>query len=294
MPDIPIDPELQSQLEASLTSTDHPAQHTMYNLPSPLTTDTTTDHLQDASSTARDAFHLDGFGFFDNMATGYDDQRRNKRPRLDTPSMGETLSMPSSALNNVNGDPRMLQPLLEPFDIGLLSDIFSMGDPYPMPNLACTPLSTISATSEAPTRPSDAPSDAPTDPLRVHQNPVLDHSRRLFRQLPHVLQEKPNSPPRFEIDETTYQSIRDDIISRSDGQDCHKSIPTIQELRRFFVGYVDCFHRHLPIIHLPSLVLSATPSPLILALSSIGALYRLDRRRAVSTYHLTLALLRKV
>jgi len=53
-----------------------------------------------------------------------------------------------------------------------------------------------------------------------------------------------------------------------------------RELQHFLNSYFDCFHRHLPILHFPLLQVSSSPSPLIYAMCSIGALYRFDRVKA--------------
>ncbi|OCL08029.1 hypothetical protein AOQ84DRAFT_389133 [Glonium stellatum] len=119
--------------------------------------------------------------------------------------------------------------------------------------------------------------------------PTFEHgqSRRLFEQLPQVLKEKSSIPPKFIFDEPTYRKICEDISDRlSPGGLAEGVLPTIKELQKFFTSYLDCFHRHLPVIHFPSLKIANTPSPLIFAICSIGALYRLDRRRAKNLYDL--------
>lgn len=55
-------------------------------------------------------------------------------------------------------------------------------------------------------------------------------------------------------------------------------------LEKCLRSYIDAFHVHLPIIHFPSLVIEETPSPLILIMCAIGALYRLERRLATRMY----------
>ena len=112
-------------------------------------------------------------------------------------------------------------------------------------------------------------------------------SRRLFEQLPQVLKEKSSNPPKFAFDEFTYRRICQDISNRLRPEGLVEGVlPTIKELQKFFTSYIDCFHRHLPIIHFPSLDVANTPSPLVFAICSIGALYRLDRRRAKNLYDL--------
>ncbi|KAL2411615.1 hypothetical protein ABEF92_005097 [Exophiala dermatitidis] len=61
-------------------------------------------------------------------------------------------------------------------------------------------------------------------------------------------------------------------------------LPGITALQKCLGTYVDSFHVHMPIFHLQTLKLSSTPSPLLLAVCAIGALYRLERKVAASLY----------
>ncbi|KAE9574990.1 hypothetical protein CGMCC3_g8819 [Colletotrichum fructicola] len=63
-------------------------------------------------------------------------------------------------------------------------------------------------------------------------------------------------------------------------------IPAAKFLRSCLSSYITCFHIHFPLIHIQTLELNQVPSPLILAICAIGALYRLDRRRARMMYNL--------
>ncbi|CAO2650871.1 Nn.00g091680.m01.CDS01 [Neocucurbitaria sp. VM-36] len=292
-PQLPIDPGSYTQLETSHPSTEQVGPQYVYSLPSPLTGDSneTIDAIHDASFAARNDFHLDSLGFLDNTVHDHGEQRSNKQPCLDTASTSNFLTMPVDTGDDRLGAP---QSTFESFDISLFADIFTMDATCPMLTFPCTPTSSDGTSQEQHAFSPNDQSETATDSARNHQNLSLTHSRRLFRHLPHVLQEKSHSPPRLEIDQATYQTICNDVMSCMVGQDCQQTLPTIQELRRFLVGYTDCFHRHLPIVHLPSLVLAETPSALLLAFSCIGALYRLDRRRAASIFQLSVQLLQKV
>lgn len=111
-------------------------------------------------------------------------------------------------------------------------------------------------------------------------------SRRLFEQLPRVLREKTVDLPRLHVDDVIYEYICTDVGNRLREESKKDALPKMGDIQRFLTSYVDCFHRHFPIIHLPSFSLLETPSPLVLSMCSIGALYRLDRRRAMTLYHL--------
>ncbi|KAF2176406.1 hypothetical protein K469DRAFT_678836 [Zopfia rhizophila CBS 207.26] len=115
----------------------------------------------------------------------------------------------------------------------------------------------------------------------------LDKCHSSVKQLPQVQKEKCTDLPEFLFDEWVHKKICEDATNRMPtGELAEALFPTVNELQRFFSGYVECFHRHFPIIHLPSLDLTETPSPLIFAICSIGAQYRLDRRRAKNLFAL--------
>lgn len=102
----------------------------------------------------------------------------------------------------------------------------------------------------------------------------------LGSDLPIIFQERHSASLRKAIDETCFQHVHGDISMRLRRSDSDPALFTYIELKQFIKAYVDSFHQHLPIIHLPSFVPSSAPSPLVLTMASIGALYRLRRRRA--------------
>lgn len=104
--------------------------------------------------------------------------------------------------------------------------------------------------------------------------------------------ENASEPPKLSVSENTYRSICGDLQARVKKEEWDQSkLPGAQELQKFMESYISCFHRHFPIIHFPSLNLDSSPSPLILAICCIGAMYRLDRRRATILYELASPLL---
>ncbi|KAJ4250208.1 hypothetical protein NW762_012023 [Fusarium torreyae] len=86
------------------------------------------------------------------------------------------------------------------------------------------------------------------------------------------------------LDAFAYESIRNDLSTRLTISASNAEIPSAKVCQGFLSSYITSFHGHLPIIHLKSFSPRETPSPLILAMCSIGALYRLDRRRAKRLY----------
>lgn len=57
-------------------------------------------------------------------------------------------------------------------------------------------------------------------------------------------------------------------------------IPNATTLDRCLHSYLKTFHVHFPLVHLPSLDLTQTPSPLLFTMCAIGALYKLERKVA--------------
>lgn len=117
-------------------------------------------------------------------------------------------------------------------------------------------------------------------------NPKSDYGTEKLEQqrLPVILKEKCEVLPHLIIDEAAFRALSSDIDHRLGTHGAKIAVPNRRELQHFFDGYLGCFHQHLPIMHLPTLEVSMTPSPLILAMCCIGALYRLERRKAREIY----------
>lgn len=109
----------------------------------------------------------------------------------------------------------------------------------------------------------------------------------LTRSLPIIRQEKSVQSPRYLINETDFEKIHGDASVQLGNPGPDRNLFELSELQQFIRSYVECFHIHLPFIHLPSFSPLDTPSPLILAMASIGALYRLRRRRAYDLFRLS-------
>jgi hypothetical protein len=91
-------------------------------------------------------------------------------------------------------------------------------------------------------------------------------------------------PPRaafFSINDHTRDILIRDTESRLPLEDQSKlKLPSTKLLNRFLAGYLLSFHPHYPIFHIPTMVIEKTPAPLVLAICTIGALFRLDRKHA--------------
>ncbi|KZL81312.1 cytochrome p450 [Colletotrichum incanum] len=114
------------------------------------------------------------------------------------------------------------------------------------------------------------------------------------RNLPCLLEARRPSKPNFAMDKSMHDTICIDVNKRLTGPDASKEIPSLRMCQSFVSSYIECYHCHLPIIHLQTLSHGDIPSPLVLAMCSIGALYRLDRRRARRLWDLGLRLIEPV
>ncbi|KFY65397.1 hypothetical protein V496_02589 [Pseudogymnoascus sp. VKM F-4515 (FW-2607)] len=99
--------------------------------------------------------------------------------------------------------------------------------------------------------------------------------------LPTVVYDTPRKSPFPVIEDDTYSVIQEDvkkILTPDQLKDFR--MPNAQGLQRFLTSYFTCFHKHFPILHIPSLELRRSPSHLILSMCAIGAIYRLSRKSA--------------
>lgn len=104
--------------------------------------------------------------------------------------------------------------------------------------------------------------------------------------LPSLSEDGHHPCPMFTISDETWGCIQQDLFRRLPNSDKNTPIPAAKFLQSCLSSYITCFHIHFPLIHIQTLELQHAPSPLILAICAIGALYRLDRRRARMMYNL--------
>ncbi|KAJ3519818.1 hypothetical protein NM208_g13973 [Fusarium decemcellulare] len=95
--------------------------------------------------------------------------------------------------------------------------------------------------------------------------------------------ERARCPP-LTLNDDAYLAIQADLSRRLGFSNTAVDLPSAKLCQGFLSSYVSSFHSHLRIIHLQTFDPKITPSPLILAMCSIGALYRLDRRRSRHLY----------
>ncbi|KAH7118601.1 fungal-specific transcription factor domain-containing protein [Dactylonectria estremocensis] len=188
-----------------------------------------------------------------------------------------------------------------------MSFIFS---PMPDTDLDLTGFTFSPLTSQAFEFPQGQPEPPTTDPFRLQSIPMVDldalphlsqllspdhaakndtapayhKTQSLELNLPVLLSgEHPRCRP-LTVDGAAYLSMRTDLSQRLGVADTAIDLPSAKLCQGFLSSYVSSFHSHLRVIHLQTFDPKTTPSPLLLAMCSIGALYRLDRRRARHLY----------
>lgn len=123
----------------------------------------------------------------------------------------------------------------------------------------------------------------------------VNTERGTFARMPSVMTETPRKLPVPTVDLATFDTILADVRSRISSEQV-KEMESLrsQDMQRFITSYFTCFHRHCPIIHIPSLDLKTTSSHLIFAICAIGAMYRLNRKAARDLWYLADYMVEKV
>lgn len=219
---------------------------------------------------------------------------------LHDPNPGIADIEPSTKRRRIEVDPLLLlTDTQEPFRTGALADSFDLqtlhspsADELQLCNDGTIPFDTLKTASEASLPPLSFADLSPgfSDFLGfdgIASFYQVDEYQHPPVEVPLIKRDKCSDLPKFNFSEQTHRRICEDANSRLPrGESLGGLFPTVDDLNRFLSGYVECFHRHFPIIHLPSLDIEETPSPLIFAICSIGAQYRLDRRKAKNLFAL--------
>jgi len=130
------------------------------------------------------------------------------------------------------------------------------------------------------------PSNTIRDWFRTDPVDYLLNSGTPSVPVPKVRRMTSAKPPALVFTEIMRTKLMDDLAKRLPPEKLTDfRLPTATAMQKCFRTFVDAFHVHLPIFHLPSMNLERTPSPLVLAMCAIGALYRLERKVAASLYH---------
>jgi hypothetical protein len=127
---------------------------------------------------------------------------------------------------------------------------------------------TQGSTVLSPLRQNELPSPASLDSSRPQHPPLLNLGHRL----------KP-AVSILGLDNGSYATILRATQANMPASQ-RVTLPNLGKLQQFITSYIKCFHSHYPILHLPSVTSKPPYPPLLLAISAIGALYRLNRGTA--------------
>lgn len=140
--------------------------------------------------------------------------------------------------------------------------------------------------------PSQQRDDRPTEPGNdlkdFFRTDPADYflSSSVTAPVPKVRRMASAKPPTLAFTENMRTKLLQDLSKRLPPEKLSDfRLPPAIALQKCCRTFVEAFHIHLPIFHLPTLDLEQTPSPLVLAICAIGALYRLERKVAASLYH---------
>jgi len=101
---------------------------------------------------------------------------------------------------------------------------------------------------------------------------------------PKLVHPIPTKAPTVLFSEQVRSNLLKDLSNRLPSDQGNFRLPSAVALQKCVRTYVEAFHVHYPMFHLHTFDLETTPSPLLLAICAIGALYRLERKIAASLY----------
>jgi len=103
----------------------------------------------------------------------------------------------------------------------------------------------------------------------------------IHHRIPRIEKEPFIKAPRIAFSNALYAGMLSDLHTRLMIEQRNTFvIPNANVIQKSIQSYLDCFHPHLPIFHVPTMDLASMPSPLVLSMCAIGALYRLERKTA--------------
>ena len=92
-------------------------------------------------------------------------------------------------------------------------------------------------------------------------------------------------PPHvWQVSESERQALSSCIYGAS-STSAQVQLPSKHTLTRYFQSYADGFHKHFPLLHLPTYSIGTSPPELSLALAAIGAQYRFEFKNGSELYN---------
>ncbi|SCO31860.1 uncharacterized protein FFMR_02199 [Fusarium fujikuroi] len=108
------------------------------------------------------------------------------------------------------------------------------------------------------------------------------------RDIPYLWRTKILSYTWTRLDDSAYAVLLGDLAGRLSVSEADIDLPPVAICQGYLSSYASSFNHHLPIVHLATWHPISTPSPLTLAICSIGALCSKDHSRARRIYNLAL------
>lgn len=97
------------------------------------------------------------------------------------------------------------------------------------------------------------------------------------------------TPSPWKLTEKQWQTLAERVTEYQESL-YNFTLPSRHAMSRYFESYVDRFHIHYPMIHLPTYRPESAPLWLTLAIAAVGARYRLESKNGHSLYEAAMAL----
>jgi hypothetical protein len=91
--------------------------------------------------------------------------------------------------------------------------------------------------------------------------------------------------PRWKISDQDYRDIQIKLEDFSPALPKGFALPSRYALSRFIEGYVNGFHEHLPVLHIPTMAPAKYAPELLLAIVAVGAQYRFECNQANNLWY---------
>ena len=93
-----------------------------------------------------------------------------------------------------------------------------------------------------------------------------------------------NPPYVWQVSESE-REVLSSYVTGASSTSAQLQLPSKHTLTRYFQSYADGFHKHFPLLHLPTYSLGRSPPELSLALAAIGAQYRFEFKNGTELYN---------
>ena len=123
--------------------------------------------------------------------------------------------------------------------------------------------------------------DHPQKPTSIGEGRRASSLSNKISNVPRLINDMPPKPQPIYMDERKRAHLVADFTRRTAYRyDTRGDFPDCPSLLRYLTQFFQSFNSHLPIFHIPTFDPSRNPSPLVLAMCSLGAMFQLERRKA--------------